>query len=44
MESDYFDSLITQKIIETLFSERQETNKTYYMFRINNTIKSKEGE
>ena len=44
MESDYVDSLITQKIIETLFSEKQETNKTYYMFRINNTIKSKEGE
>ena len=44
MESDYFDSLITDKIIETLFSERQETNKTYYIFRMNNTIKSKEGE
>ena len=44
MESDYFDSLITDKIIETLFSERQENNKTYYMFRNNNFIKSKEGE
>ena len=44
MESDYFDSLITNKIIETLFSERQETTETYFMFRNNNFIKSKEGE
>ena len=44
MESDYFDSLITQKIIETLFSERQETNKTYYMFKNSKFTKSKDGK